>query len=234
MNRQPDLSPNIFRLLDSVIDGKPVSKDVLGIVVKLAGFDRGAVFLTGERNELRLVVSLGIKNDQKAIECLVRRSTVTASLPVEGVPDTTKLNWFRTARPLRGSFILSYATVAIVSGTKQYGILYLDSTTKLKQDDKAVKSLIPRLAGVMLAALIHDQIISLPTVSASDYLTSRSIQDLQRERVLTALKRQNWHVFSASQELGIEVQVLYKWMKRLVIQPARNGSYKKREMTRNL
>ena len=83
MNRRPDLSPNIFRLLASVIKGKPVSKNVLGIVIKLTGFDRGAVFVTGKKNELKLAVSLGIKNDRKAVESLVRRSGTTASLPVE-------------------------------------------------------------------------------------------------------------------------------------------------------
>jgi len=67
MNRQPNLSPIIFRLLDSVIDGKPVSKDVLGIVIKLTGFDRGAVLLTGKSNQLKLAISLGIKDDRKAI-----------------------------------------------------------------------------------------------------------------------------------------------------------------------
>lgn len=48
MNRQPALSPNIFRLLDCVIEGKPVSKTVLDIVTKLTGFERGAVFLSGK------------------------------------------------------------------------------------------------------------------------------------------------------------------------------------------
>ena len=59
MHKLPDLSPNIFRLLDSVVERKPVSKDVLDIVIKLAAFDRGAVFLTGKKNELKLAVTMG-------------------------------------------------------------------------------------------------------------------------------------------------------------------------------
>ena len=112
INRHPDLSPNIFRLPVDVIEGKPVSKTVLDIVIKLAGFDRGAVFLACKGKELKLAVSLGIKNDQKAVEFLIRRSSVTAPSPVEYTPDTTRLDWVRDAPPLRDSFILSYASVA--------------------------------------------------------------------------------------------------------------------------
>ena len=104
MNRQPDLSPNIFRLLDNVIEDKPVSKAVLDIVTKLAGFDRGAVFRTGKKNGLKMELSLGIKDDRTVVESLVRRSGATPSSPVEYEPNTTKLSWFQKAHQLKGSF----------------------------------------------------------------------------------------------------------------------------------
>ena len=84
----------------------------------------------------------------------------------------------------------------------------------------------------MLGALLHDQIISVPTIAASDYLTSHSIRDLERERLLAALNRHDWHVFSASQELGTKLRVLYSQMERFGIEPARSSSYKKRETIR--
>src|SRR5258705_5763706 len=132
MNRQPDLDPNIFRVLDTVIEDKPVSKAVLDIVIKLVGFDRGAVFLVGKKNELKLAVSLRIEDDRTVVERLVRRSGSTASSPVEYEPDTTKLRWFRTAHQLKDSFILSYACVAIASGKKRYRTIYLDSETRIE------------------------------------------------------------------------------------------------------
>ena len=67
---------------------------------------------------------------------------------------------------------------------------------------------------------------SLPTVSASDYLASHSIRDLERERLLAVLKKHGWHVFSASQELGTKVRLLYAQMERLGIEPARSGTYR--------
>ena len=181
MNRQPDLNANIFRLLDCVVEGKPISRTVLDIVIKLVGFDRGAVFLTGKKNDLKPVVTLGIKNDQKAVECLIRRSAVTASSPSEYIPDTTKLGWLRNARPLMGSFIISYASVAIVRGKKQYGILYFDSLTTKEPIMEPITSCLSRLARVMLQALLHDQLISVPTIAANDYLTTHSIPDIERE-----------------------------------------------------
>ena len=82
----------------------------------------------------------------------------------------------------------------------------------------------------MLEALLHDQIISVPTIAANDDLTSHSIRDLERERLLAVLKRHDWHVFSASQELGTKLRVLYSQMERLGIEPARSGTNRKREM----
>ena len=81
----------------------------------------------------------------------------------------------------------------------------------------------------MLEAMLRDQIISVPTVSASDYLTSHSIRDLERERLLAVLKRHDWHVFSASQELRTKLRVLYSKMERLGIEPARSDTYRKQE-----
>jgi hypothetical protein len=70
----------IVELSHPQIKGKPVFKDVLHIVIKLAGFDRGAVFLAGKNNELKQADSLGIRIDRKVVEGLVRRSGATASL----------------------------------------------------------------------------------------------------------------------------------------------------------
>ena len=86
----------------------------------------------------------------------------------------------------------------------------------------------------MFAALLRERLISLPTIATSDYLTSHSIRDLERERLLAVLKRHDWHVFSASQELGTKLRVLYSQMDRLGIHPARSGSYKRREMRMDL
>ena len=85
----------------------------------------------------------------------------------------------------------------------------------------------------MLEALLHDQIISVQTIAANDDLTSHSIRDLERERLLAVLKRNDWHVFSASQELGTKLRVLYSQMERLGIEPARQGKYRRREIDTN-
>ena len=61
MNRGPVLSPNMDRLLNSVIEGKPVSMNVLYIMIELAGFGGGAVFLTGKNKELKLLSHSGSK-----------------------------------------------------------------------------------------------------------------------------------------------------------------------------
>ena len=68
----------------------------------------------------------------------------------------------------------------------------------------------------------------------ADYLASRSIRDIKRERILEALNRYDWHIFSTSQELGTKARVLYSQMKRLGIQPARKSKNNKRGVTRNL
>jgi GAF domain-containing protein len=141
-------------LLEAVIEGRRVSGILLAIIVKLTGFDRGAVFVTRKRGQLKLAQSLGIKNERKAVESLVRRSAVSVSSPVEYIPDLTILKWFQTSHLLKGSLILSYACAAIVRGTKQFGVLYLDSTTQIRPIDKEVKSRLPRLARVMLEVLI--------------------------------------------------------------------------------
>jgi len=67
-------------------------------MIKLAGFDRGAVFLDGKNNELKLAFSLGIRDDRKAAEILARRSGATVSSPVECEPGTIKLSRFRRQR----------------------------------------------------------------------------------------------------------------------------------------
>ena len=86
----------------------------------------------------------------------------------------------------------------------------------------------------MLQALLRDQLISIPTIAANDYLTTHSIQDIERERLLEILKRHDWHVFSVSLELNTNVRVIYSQMKRLGIHPARSTSYKRREMRTDL
>ena len=73
----------------------------------------------------------------------------------------------------------------------------------------------------------------MPTIAANDDLSSHSIRDLERERLLAVLKRHDWHVFSASQDLGTKLRVLYSQMERLGIEPARQAKYRRREIEMN-
>ncbi len=85
----------------------------------------------------------------------------------------------------------------------------------------------------MMGALLHHHLISVPTIAVSNYLTSHSIRDLERERLLAVLKRHDWRAFSVSQELQTNVRTLYTQMKRLGIEPPRSGTNRKQKPSRN-
>ena len=111
----PALTRWLYQLAESIVEGKPVSKKVLELILGLTGFERGAVFLADTENDFKLKLRLGSFKDIKAVMILCRRILDVRPNEFESVADLRKCRWVRNYQELRGTEILSYAYILLLN-----------------------------------------------------------------------------------------------------------------------
>ena len=117
----PALNKWLYQFAECIVEGKPVSKKVLALILGLTGFERGAVFLGDTENDFELKLRLGSFKDIKAVRILCRRILDVRPNEIESVADLRKCRWVRNYQELRGTEILSYAYIPLIvieSGTR--------------------------------------------------------------------------------------------------------------------
>ncbi len=166
-DNHPALNKWLYQLAECIVEGKPVSKKVLSLILGLSGFERGAVFLVDTENDFKLKLRLGGFKDIKAVGILCRRILDVRPNEIESAADLRKCRWVRNYQELRGSEILSYAYIPLLNEYVLAGFLYLDSTVMAQPDFDSEGNQLRRFSKLMMQALAHDGITSPEPLESS-------------------------------------------------------------------
>jgi transcriptional regulator with GAF, ATPase, and Fis domain len=214
-----DLIDQVSDVVESIlIPGKLVHK-VLSVVVNMSNCERGAVLVMhGTKLEATAQVG-GAPNDLNSAKdvCNSFFSELGKASSMVYVADTRKDEKFRKISVLKGSDILSFACVPLKVEGNLYGLLYLDSTTTTRLFSSLDLDRISRYSKLITNALIREQKVpetdvKLATVSVSDYLAERTIDEIERQQLSALLERNNWNVTKTSQAMDVPRRTLYNKM----------------------
>jgi transcriptional regulator with GAF, ATPase, and Fis domain len=213
-----------------LVPGKLVSK-VLSVIVSLCKCERGSVFVAVVGNKLDSKAQVGVSpNGLNTIKdvCNSFASEISRTSGLVYVPDTRKDEKFRKISVLKGTDILSFACIPLRVDGELYGTLYLDSTTHTRIFSSSDLERINRYSKLITQAMLREQKlgeadVKIATVSVSDYLAERSIDELEKQQLESLLEKNNWNVTKTSQLMEMPRRTLYNKMTKHGIRRPRRG-----------
>lgn len=224
-----ELIDQISDLVESIlVPGKLIQK-LLSVVVKMSNSERGAIFIINEGGKLDPRAIIGASPESsKTIELVCNHylAELSNSSGIVYVPDTRKEERFRKASALKGIDTLSLACVPLRVEGSFCGILYLDSTTNARLFTSLDKERLVRFGKLVTKALLHGQKypemeLKVPTVSVSDFLAERTIDEIERQQLTAILEKNHWNVTRTSQLMEIPRRTLYNKMTKYGIKRSR-------------
>jgi transcriptional regulator with GAF, ATPase, and Fis domain len=224
-----ELIDQISDLVESIlIPGKLLQK-LLSVVVKMSNSERGAIFILIEGGKLdsRAIIG-GDLESSKTMEVVCNHylTELSNSSSVIYVPDTRKEEKFRKTSAFKGIDTLSLACVPLRVDGSFCGVLYLDSTTNARLFTSLDKERLIRFGKLVTKALLHGQKfpemeLKVPTVSVSDFLAERTIDEIERQQLTAILEKNHWNVTRTSQLMEIPRRTLYNKMTKYGIKRSR-------------
>jgi transcriptional regulator with GAF, ATPase, and Fis domain len=224
-----ELIDQISDLVESILVPGKLLQKLLSVVIKMSNAERGGIFVLNEGGKLdpRAIIG-GDLETSKTIEVVSNHylTELSTSASVIYIPDTRKEEKFRKASALKGIDTLSLACVPLrVDGTF-CGILYLDSTTSARLFTSLDKERLVRFGKLVTKALLHGQKfpemeLKVPTVSVSDFLAERTIDEIERQQLTAILEKNHWNVTRTSQLMEVPRRTLYNKMTKYGIKRTR-------------
>jgi transcriptional regulator with GAF, ATPase, and Fis domain len=226
-----ELIDQISDLVESILVPGKLLQKVLSVIVKLSNSERGAIFISVNGGKLESKCFTG--GDPECLKimegiCNHYLPELNNSSNALYIPDTRKDEKFRKTASLKGSDTLSFACVPLRVDGSFSGILYLDSTTNARLFTATAidKERLARFGKLVTKALLHGQRfpemeLKVPTVSVSDFLAERTIDEIERQQLTAILEKNKWNVTRTSQLMEMPRRTLYNKMTKYGIKRAR-------------
>ena len=224
-----ELIDQISDLVESILVPGKLLQKLLLIIVKMSSSERGAIFILSEGGKLHPKAFTGGGSESiKTIEAVCNHylAELNSSSTMTYIPDTRKEEKFRKNSALKGIDTLSLACVPLIVDGSFCGILYLDSTTNARIFTSLDRERLVRFGKLVTKALLHGQKftemeLKVPTVSVSDFLAERTIDEIERQQVTAVLEKNHWNVTRTSQVMEIPRRTLYNKMTKYGIKRSR-------------
>lgn len=224
-----ELIDQISDLVESILVPGKLLQKLLSVVVKMSNSERGAIFIVNEGGKLDPRAIIGADPESsKTIEVVCNHylTELSNSSSIVYIPDTRKEEKFRKTSALKGIDTLSLACVPLRVEGSFCGILYLDSTTNARLFTSLDRERLIRFGKLVTKALLHGQKypemeLKVPTVSVSDFLAERTIDEIERQQLTAILEKNRWNVTRTSQLMEIPRRTLYNKMTKYGIKRSR-------------
>ena len=180
-------------------DSRRLAESTLELLMVISRARCGAVFAC-EADRLGLVVSRGL--DQGALDS-THRVWVNSRRSLS------------TGRPLYSGGPESFLTVPLVDDEEVKGLLYVDTPDP---DFRVPSEHLASLCRILCSALSGLSEVSLRTPSQwESYLERTTPEDIERERLLLLLNRNEWNIARVSRILGVTRMTIYNRLGRFNI-----------------
>jgi transcriptional regulator with GAF, ATPase, and Fis domain len=211
MTRKPDLIDQFTELVMGASDPRRLAERTLEVVMSLTNGRSGAVFMvTGE--EIALFVSRGI--DQAVLDTVPAAWRLKRESLRQGeafyVPDRSterRLQAIEEGRPGPTSFVI----VPVFQEETLAAILYVDSLEPYFCDAHDLDRL-AKFSRIVAKAIADSAEPLRPGPSAEaweTYLERTPVEDLEREKLLLLLNRNEWNIARVARLMGVTRRTVY-------------------------
>jgi GAF domain-containing protein len=211
MKRQVDLIDQFADLVLGADDPRRLAERTLEVVMSLSNGRSGAVFARDGKG-VTLFASKGI--DQAALDAVfavwARHRESLQSGEVFYVGDRGSDNRLPKEQRARGP--LSFAVVPVFDGNELLALLYVDSVEPRVFEGQDVERL-KKFGRILAKAVQQSTGEATPSEAAEGawraYLERTPLEDMEREKLLLLLNRNEWNISRVSRLLGVTRRTIY-------------------------
>ena len=219
MKRRVDLIDQFAELVVGADDPRRLADRTLEVIMSLSNGRSGAVF-SREGDQLALFASRGI--DQAALTLHpsrcgadtatrswpARRSTSRSGRPTGAFPPRPRTNALEAA---------SFAVVPVFDAEKMVALLYVDSGDPhfCESHDLIRLTKFSRILSKAIADSSPERQRAAVTVDSWEtYLERTPVDDMEREKLLLLLNRNEWNIARVSRLMGVTRRTIYLRLQR--------------------
>ena len=209
MKPQFDLIDSFTDLVVGASDPRRLAERTLEVAIAMTNGRSGAVFT---RDEARISLFASRAIDQDVLDALEtvwskHQATLERGEPFYVEDRSTDR---RLAKNLRAKGAPSFAVVPALEGGKLVALVYIDGRTRRFCADQGVARLV-KLARIVGKAVTDDRdgVGRTPREALEDYLERTPSQDLEREKLLLLLNRNEWNIARVSRLMGVTRRTIY-------------------------
>ena len=209
MKPQLDLVDSLTDLVVGSSDPRRLAERTLEVAMAMTNGRSGAVFTrTGDR--VTLFASRGI--DQGVLDALETVWSKYQATLEKGEPFYVedRATDRRLAKSLRTEGAPSFAVVPVFESGKLMALVYIDGRTKKFCAEQGIGRL-EKLARIVGKAVADDRdgVGRSPREALEDYLERTPSEDLEREKLLLLLNRNEWNIARVSRLMGVTRRTIY-------------------------
>lgn len=217
MKPQVDLIDSFTDLVVGSSDPRRLAERTLEVAMAMTNGRAGAVF-TREGDKVTLFASRGI--DQEVLDALQtvwsrHKSTLEKGEPfyVEDRAGDKRLN-----KEARATGAPSFAVVPVFEGERLVALVYLDGRNTRFAAEQGIARItkLARIVGKAVADA-RDGVGRTPREALDDYLERTPSEDLEREKLLLLLNRNEWNIARVSRLMNVTRRTIYLRLARFGI-----------------
>ena len=216
MKRRADLIDLFSDLVIGADDPRRLAERTVEVAMSLGNGGSGAVFACTESGEVALFASRGI--NQAVLDVMPAIWEARAESLRQGetlyVPDCTTERWLPLA-PGGPSNPASLAVVPVFADEALVALLYVDSGVPRFCDAHDLERL--GKFSRIIAKAVTDSAAPAPVVPAESwesYLERTPVEDMEREKLLLLLNRNEWNIARGARLLGVTRRTVYLRLQR--------------------
>lgn len=209
MKPQVDLIDSFTDLVVGSSDPRRLAERTLEVAMAMTNGRSGAVF-SRDGDRVTLFASRGIDQDVlDALETVWSKHRATLEKGEPFYVEDRALDR-RLGKNLRGEGAPSFAVVPVFENGKLMALVYIDGRTKRFCADQGVARLV-KLARIVGKAVADDRdgVGRSPREALEDYLERTPSADLEREKLLLLLNRNEWNIARVSRLMGVTRRTIY-------------------------
>jgi transcriptional regulator with GAF, ATPase, and Fis domain len=217
MKPQVDLIDSFTELVVGASDPRRLAERTLEVAMAMLNGRAGAVF-TLENDRVNLFASRGIDQDVlDAMQGVWHKHKATLERG-EAFYVEDRANDKRLSKEARSAGAPSFAVVPVFESDRLIALVYLDGRSTRFAADNGVTRLakLSRIVGKAVADA-RDGVGRTPRQALEDYLERTPSEDLEREKLMLLLTRNEWNIARVSRLMNVTRRTIYLRLARFGI-----------------
>ena len=220
-------------LMVNLVNPSRLVEQTFEIAMCFCNAERGAIFLKNKEGKLDLRASKNI--DQSLIEVVntLYRTLyfeMSSSGEIIYTPNLELDIRFRSLSESVGKAIQSFVCIPIVQKSRTLGIFYLDSLSEPNMCSSTDLERLDKFSKFITKVLLDESGINKYFASEpaqergkkseefarliQDYLIEKSIDEIEKEKIVLLLKRTNWNLSRVAKLMGVQRRTIYIKLKK--------------------